>query len=62
MLCVVPIEEKSFKPSVKQIETIPFNKFVYGLACCHSLTIINDEIVGDPLDQKVSLFYPMKTD
>lgn len=53
LLCVVPIEERRVKPAVKQVETIPFNKFYYGLASCHSLTIIDNELVGDPMDQKV---------
>ncbi|CAH1164827.1 unnamed protein product [Phaedon cochleariae] len=53
LLCVVPIENNSFKSPVKNVETIPYNVLVYGLVSCHSLTIIDKQIVGDPLDLKM---------
>lgn len=53
LLCVVPIEGKKFQKSVSSIESLPHNVFVCGLVSCHSLTIINKQITGDPLDLKV---------
>ncbi|KAJ8958055.1 hypothetical protein NQ318_002065 [Aromia moschata] len=53
LLCVVPIEETQFKMPVKNVESLPYNVFVYGLVSCHSLTIIDKQIVGDPLDLKM---------
>ncbi|XP_018576718.1 probable cation-transporting ATPase 13A3 [Anoplophora glabripennis] len=53
LLCVVPIEEKGFRMPVKNVESLPYNLFVYGLVSCHSLTIIDKQIVGDPLDLKM---------
>lgn len=29
------------------------SELLYGMACCHSITIIDDELQGDPLDIKV---------
>ncbi|KAJ8921226.1 hypothetical protein NQ315_013698 [Exocentrus adspersus] len=45
LLCVVPIEEKEFRLPVKNVETLPYNLFVYGLVSCHSLTIIDKQIM-----------------
>lgn len=53
MLCVVPVKDQSFQVPVKQVESLPYNTFVYGLVSCHSLTIIDKQIVGDPLDLKM---------
>nr|CAI5817421.1 unnamed protein product [Callosobruchus analis] len=53
LLCVVPIQNKRFKQSVSNVETMPYDKLLYGLVSCHSLTIIDKQIVGDPLDMKM---------
>lgn len=54
LLCVVPTNEKVFKTPVENVEGMPYDTFLYGLVCCHSLTIIDNQIVGDPLDLKAS--------
>ncbi|CAG9862547.1 unnamed protein product [Phyllotreta striolata] len=53
LLCIVPIETNTFKQSVSNVETLPYDTLVYGLVSCHSLTIIDKQIVGDPLDLKM---------
>lgn len=53
LLCVVPVENQTFQVPVKQVDTLPYNTFVSGLVSCHSLTIIDKQIVGDPLDLKM---------
>ncbi|XP_057652455.1 polyamine-transporting ATPase 13A3-like isoform X1 [Diorhabda carinulata] len=53
LLCVVPIENKYFKPRVENVETLPYNTLLFGLVSCHSLTMIDKQIVGDPLDLKM---------
>lgn len=53
LLCVVPITTRQFSAPVNQVESLPYNIFVCGLVCCHSLTIIDKQITGDPLDLKV---------
>lgn len=56
LLCVVPIHERRFHMPVKRVETLPYNTFVCGLVSCHSITIIDKQLMGDPLDLKVSSF------
>lgn len=53
MLCVVPIIHKFFAIPVKTVETMALNTFFSGLVSCHSLTIIDKQITGDPLDLKM---------
>lgn len=53
LLCVVPISGKQFSLPVSNVESLPYNVFVCGLVCCHSLTIIDKQITGDPLDIKM---------
>ncbi|RZB40829.1 E1-E2 ATPase and/or Hydrolase like2 domain containing protein, partial [Asbolus verrucosus] len=53
LLCVVPIKDKNFYMPVKKVSSLPYNVFVCGLVSCHSLTIIDKQIVGDPLDLKM---------
>ncbi|XP_050500411.1 polyamine-transporting ATPase 13A3-like isoform X3 [Diabrotica virgifera virgifera] len=53
LLCVVPIENNDFKPQIENVELISYNTLLYGLVSCHSLTIIDKQIVGDPLDLKM---------
>ncbi|CAH2008119.1 unnamed protein product [Acanthoscelides obtectus] len=53
LLCVVPIENKRFKQSVNNVESMPYDTLLYGLVSCHSLTVIDKQIVGDPLDMKM---------
>ncbi|XP_044260225.1 polyamine-transporting ATPase 13A3-like isoform X2 [Tribolium madens] len=53
LLCVVPIKDKNFHMPVKKVNSLPYDTFVCGLVSCHSLTIIDKQIVGDPLDLKM---------
>mgnify|MGYP005983604885 FL=1 len=53
LLCVVPIKEKNFHMPVKKVSALPSDVFFCGLVSCHSLTIIDKQIVGDPLDLKM---------
>lgn len=57
LLCVVPINERRFQMAVKRVETMPYNTFVCGLVSCHSITIIDKQLMGDPLDLKVSFLF-----
>ncbi|XP_071500491.1 polyamine-transporting ATPase 13A3-like [Diadema antillarum] len=50
---VVPVEEKMFLPPVKTASTLPRGPFLAAMATCHSLTRIEGELVGDPLDLKM---------
>jgi magnesium-transporting ATPase (P-type) len=36
-----------------EITKLPRNHILYSMACCHSLTIIDGELCGDPLDLKM---------
>lgn len=60
LLCVVPIEGKQFLSEIRQVESLPYNLLVCGLASCHSLTIINHQVTGDPLDLKVRVLLNKK--
>ncbi|KAH1018274.1 hypothetical protein HUJ05_006079 [Dendroctonus ponderosae] len=53
LLCVVPTQAASFITPVSNVEAMRFDTFLYGLVCCHSLNIIDNQIVGDPLDLKM---------
>ncbi|XP_054268548.1 polyamine-transporting ATPase 13A3 [Macrosteles quadrilineatus] len=50
---VVPSESCHFKVPVKQLDTLPTGDLLYAMATCHSLTIIDSKISGDPLDLKM---------
>lgn len=49
----MPAATKAFKSPIETVENMPYDTFLYGLVCCHSLTIIDNQIVGDPLDLKM---------
>lgn len=42
-----------FQMPIKEIDRLPVDHFLYGMATCHSITIINNELKGDPLDLKM---------
>lgn len=54
LYCVIPCSNHTFGPSATNVSKLPYDTFFGGLVSCHSLTIINGEIVGDPLDMKVT--------
>ncbi|KAH9492498.1 hypothetical protein Btru_025992, partial [Bulinus truncatus] len=47
---VVRVEKNRFVPIIKDTTQLPKDDMLFGMACCHSLTIINNEIIGDPMD------------
>lgn len=53
MLCVVPIVQKYFQVPIKDIVNMAYDKFMFGMVTCHSITIIDGEMRGDPLDLKM---------
>lgn len=38
---------------LKQIDRLPFDHLLYGMVTCHSITLMNGEMKGDPLDLKM---------
>jgi magnesium-transporting ATPase (P-type) len=42
-----------FKEEEKNVAKLGRCNFLFSMATCHSLTIIDNEITGDPLDQKM---------
>lgn len=38
---------------LKQIERLPFDHLLFGMVSCHSITLMNGEMKGDPLDLKM---------
>lgn len=42
-----------FLPAVKQLDLLPFNHLLFGMATCHTITRMNGELKGDPLDLKM---------
>ncbi|XP_041480134.1 probable cation-transporting ATPase 13A3 [Lytechinus variegatus] len=57
LLAVSPVKTDSFV-IVEDASKMPFGPFVAGMATCHSLTVIEDQIRGDPLD--VQMFQAIK--
>lgn len=53
LLCIAPIKNQTFTAPVEDASTLPHSTLLYGLVSCHSLTIIDKQIVGDPLDLKM---------
>ncbi|XP_046673122.1 polyamine-transporting ATPase 13A3-like isoform X2 [Homalodisca vitripennis] len=50
---VIPAENSHFKVPVKQLEHIRPGNLLHAMVTCHSLTIIDNKISGDPLDLKM---------
>lgn len=42
-----------FQIPIKQIERLPYDNFLFGMVTCHSITIVNGKLMGDPLDLKM---------
>jgi cation-transporting P-type ATPase 13A2 len=57
MWAVVPKSStNNLQIPLPNIERLPFDHFLYGMVTCHSITIMNGERRGDPLDLKVCCF------
>ena len=50
---VVTSSSKKFQLPVKDITTLPLNEVLIGMVTCHSITIIEGQLIGDPLDLKM---------
>lgn len=54
MYGVVPkTSTNSLQIPLKQIERLPFDHLLFGMVTCHSITLMNGEMKGDPLDLKM---------
>lgn len=42
-----------FQIPLKDVQRLPEDHFLYGMVSCHSITIMNGELKGDPLDLKM---------
>ncbi|BFZ23540.1 hypothetical protein BsWGS_26579 [Bradybaena similaris] len=47
---VVKIDKSKFQPIIKDMDHLGTGPIVTGMAVCHSLTIIENQLMGDPLD------------
>ncbi|KAJ8982591.1 hypothetical protein NQ317_005063, partial [Molorchus minor] len=51
---IVPVEGNKIESPLKEVNTLPTDSsLLRGMATCHSLSVIEDEICGDPLDVKM---------
>lgn len=50
---VVPATMRKFQVPTKEISKLPINEILVGMVTCHSITIIDGQLVGDPLDLKM---------
>lgn len=53
---VVPVADAESQPPVRLLSQMEPCHLFYGLVTCHSLTLIEGQLSGDPLDLKVTLF------
>jgi cation-transporting ATPase 13A3/4/5 len=52
---IVPVADRKFQVPRKCVEKMDYGEeFLVGMVTCHSLTIIDSKLSGDPLDLKVS--------
>lgn len=51
---VLPVDDRRFKVAVRDMSQLSREPLQLGMASCHSLTLINGALSGDPLDVKVS--------
>lgn len=51
---VVPTTSTNlFQIPLREVERLPYDHLLYGMTTCHSITIMNGELKGDPLDLKM---------
>ncbi|KAJ9592472.1 hypothetical protein L9F63_015888, partial [Diploptera punctata] len=51
---VVPVSERRFQVPVKSVDKMEHtDEFLVGMVTCHSLTVIDGKLCGDPLDLKL---------
>lgn len=54
---VVPVKEGRMDLPIRDVAKMANNQLLQGMATCHSLTLIEGVISGDPLDVKVHNLY-----
>lgn len=42
-----------FQIPIKQVDRLPLDHFLFGMVTCHSITIVDGKMMGDPLDLKM---------
>ncbi|KAL1121979.1 hypothetical protein AAG570_003387, partial [Ranatra chinensis] len=50
---VVPVLNSSFKLPIRNLQSLQFGHLLKAMVTCHSLTIIDGSLTGDPLDLKM---------
>ena len=50
---IIPVSKNKFNDFQESVLKDSHDDFTIGMACCHSLTIIDGHVVGDPLDLKM---------
>lgn len=50
---VVTVSDRKFQLPVKDISSLPLSESLIGMVTCHGITIIDNQLVGDPLDLKM---------
>lgn len=50
---VVTVSDKKFQLPVKDITSLPLSEILIGMVTCHGITIIDNQLMGDPLDLKM---------
>uniref|UniRef100_UPI00398F33FC polyamine-transporting ATPase 13A2 isoform X2 n=1 Tax=Pristiophorus japonicus TaxID=55135 RepID=UPI00398F33FC len=50
---VVLVVGKTFEPTVHDTVHLVSSPILHALATCHSVTLLNDQLIGDPLDLKM---------
>lgn len=50
MHSVVPVNSGRFEPAIQDLKRVSHGHFLYAMATCHSLTIIDGVLSGDPLE------------
>lgn len=50
---VVAVSDRKFQLPIKDISSLPLSEVLIGMVTCHGITIIDNQLVGDPLDLKM---------
>lgn len=50
---VVPLKDQAFLPLVSEPRRLPMGPLLRALATCHTLSLLQETLVGDPMDLKM---------
>lgn len=50
---LVTVSDRKFQLPIKDIASLPLSEILIGMVTCHGITIIDNQLVGDPLDLKM---------